>query len=434
MTFNIKRAKSSGLVTALIMIVSILSGNYRTIEAYEGRKKLFMGGENTVRNNENRNELTCSVRTVKEKGDRFLDLRKMDINDLDFLFKRGTDGYNTFRIPAVVTTNKGTILAFAEGRKRSSSDTGDIDLVMKRSDDNGATWSELMVIWDAGDDACGNPAPVVDRSTGIIYLLSTWNLGTDREPEIIKETSKDTRRVFVLISADDGKTWTKPYEITETVKKSDWTWYATGPCHGIQMESRKYRGRLVIPCDHIEAGTEKYFSHVIFSDDHGKTWKLGGTTPQDQVNESTVAELSNGRLLLNMRNYNRSIHCRMISVSNDGGMTWGFVHPDSVLIEPICQGSMLSYSRKGSSHDRILFLNPADEKQRRNMMLRQSRDKGKSWPDSLVLYQGPSAYSDMTILQDGFIACLYEAGYSSPYEGIVFHKMSIDELTLRPPQ
>lgn len=350
--------------------------------------------------------------------------------DLSFLFKSGTEGYNTFRIPAIITTTRGTILAFAEGRKKSSSDAGNIDLVMKRSEDNGETWSELQIVWDEDDNTCGNPSPVVDRSTGNIFLLSTWNLGTDREPEIIKGTSKDTRRVFVLVSADDGKTWTSPKEITDLVKPGNWTWYATGPCHGIQIENRRYRGRLIIPCDHIESGTEKYYSHVIFSDDHGKTWNPGGTTPGDQVNECSVAELSNGRLILNMRNYDRSNHCRMISLSDDGGITWGPVFPDSVLIEPICQGSLLGFPFKGRTRGSLLFSNPADEKQRRNLSLRQSFDNGKTWPGKWVLYPGPAAYSDIALLQEGKVACLFEAGYSSPYEGIVFKKVPINDLAV----
>ena len=150
-----------------------------------------------------------------------------DPEPLRFLFESGTNGYNTFRIPAIIRTQKETLLAFAEGRKKSSSDTGDIDLVLKRSEDNGKTWSELSVIWDDGENVCGNPAPVVDRQSGNVYLLSTWNLGSDHESEIIRETSKDTRRVFVFTSTDDGRTWSDAKEITASTKLSNWTWYAS---------------------------------------------------------------------------------------------------------------------------------------------------------------------------------------------------------------
>ena len=347
---------------------------------------------------------------------------------LNYLFESRTGGYNTFRIPAIISTTKGTLIAFAEGRKNSSSDTGDIDLVMKRSEDSGKTWSEIKVLWDDGGNVCGNPAPVQDRETGNIYLLCTWNLGTDREPEIINETSKDIRRIFVMVSSDDGITWSAASEITGSVKAADWTWYATGPCHGIQIKKGKYRNRLVIPCDHIESGTKKYYSHIIYSDDHGKTWKTGGTTPQDQVNECTVTELSGGKLMLNMRNYDRTQKARKISLSDDGGLTWSDICSDPVLIEPVCQGSLLTYSFGRIKKGRLLFLNPADETSRRNMTLRMSPDQGKTWPVSKVLHAGPAAYSDLARLSSGDIACLFEAGIKSPYEGIVFKKVAINEI------
>ena len=346
----------------------------------------------------------------------------------EYLFESGKDGYKTFRIPAIVTSTKGTILAFAEGRKNGSSDTGDIDLVLKRSEDNGKTWSNLSVVWNDGENVCGNPAPVVDKSTGTIFLLSTWNLGSDHESDIIKQTSKDSRRVFVLSSTDDGKTWSGAKEITDAVKLKNWTWYATGPCHGIQIEKGSKAGRLIIPCDHIEAVTNKYYSHAIYSDDHGKSWMLGGTTPKDQVNECTIAELSDGKLMLNMRNYDRTQKTRKISISNDNGITWSPVYSDNSLPEPICQGSLFSYFNKKSGKSSLLFLNPADESKRQNMTLRISHDNGSTWAKSLALFAGPSAYSDLTKLPGGNIGCLYESGITNAYQGITYHEVSLSSL------
>ena len=346
----------------------------------------------------------------------------------EYLFESGKDGYKSFRIPAIVTSTKGTILAFAEGRKNGASDTGDIDLVLKRSEDNGKTWSALSVVWNDAENVCGNPAPVVDKRTGTIYLLSTWNLGLDHESDIIKQLSKDTRRVFVLSSADDGQTWSAPKEITQSVKLPNWTWYATGPCHGIQLVKGLTAGRLNIPCDHIEAVTNKYFSHSIYSDDHGKSWVLGGSTPQDQVNECTIAELSDGKLMLNMRNYDRSQKARKVSLSNDGGVTWGNIYSDKSLPEPICQGSLLQLSSTGKEKNRLLFLNPADENKRQNMTLRLSFDDGSTWPKLKVLHAGPSAYSDLTWLPKGNIGCLYEAGSSNPYQGIIYQEVALTGL------
>lgn len=342
--------------------------------------------------------------------------------NLTYIFESGLEAYKSFRIPAIVTTNSGRILAFAEGRVKGKSDTGDIDLVMKSSDDGGKNWSALKVIWDDNENVCGNPAPVVDRTTGDIYLLLTWNLGEDHERDIIAGKSKNTRRVFVTSSSSNGDNWTTPKEITSSTKRDNWTWYATGPCHGIQLKQGEYKGRLVIPCDHIEAKTGKYFSHIIYSDNHGKTWQLGGTTPQNQVNECTVAELPNGKLLLNMRNYDRTQKSRKISWSENGGQTWSNIQSDTALIEPICQASLLF----SEENETLYFLNPANTDNRTNMTLKSSTNWGKSWKLEKVLYPGASAYSDLTLINKNTLGCLYEGGKQSPYEGIVFTTITIE--------
>ena len=167
---------------------------------------------------------------------------------------------------------------------------------------------------------------------------------------------------------------------------------------------------------------------MIYSDDHGKTWQLGGTTPSDMVNECSVVELENGHLMLNMRNYDRNLRTRKVSVSQDGGATWGELYSDSVLIEPICQASIARYSFQDEGKSRILFLNPADSLERRNMTLRISYDDGKSWSRSKVVYDGPSAYCDVIRLPNGNIGCLYEAGYIHPYEGIVYEEIELAEI------
>ncbi|MBE0543988.1 MAG: exo-alpha-sialidase [Verrucomicrobia bacterium] len=345
------------------------------------------------------------------------------------VFVSGTDGYHTYRIPAIVTATNGTVLAFAEGRKNSASDTGDIDLVLKRSSDGGRTWSDMTVVWDDGGNTCGNPCPVVDRETGTIWLLLTWNRGDDAEPRIIAQTSGDTRRVFVTHSTDDGQTWAKPKEITATTKLSNWTWYATGPGAGIQIERGPHRGRLVIPCDHIEAGTKRYFSHVIFSDDHGQTWKLGGSSPRDQVNECEVVELTGNRLMLNMRNYDRTQRTRQTAISHDGGLTWADQGHATELIEPICQASIRRYSWPNDGlKGIILFSNPASTR-REKMTVRLSEDEGQTWSAARQLQAGPSAYSCLVSLPGQAIGCLYEAGEKSPYEKIVLARFTLDWLT-----
>jgi sialidase-1 len=334
---------------------------------------------------------------------------------LAYIFKERTDGYNCYRIPAIIKTKEGSLLAFAEARKLNCKDEGDIDLVVKRSTDGGKTWGEMQVIWDDADNTCGNPAPVIDQRTGKIHLLMTWNLGADHISEINKGSSQDTRRVFATASQDDGLTWDKPREITSSVKRPGWGWYATGPCHGLQISQGAYAGRLVIPCDYIEVGAGgRGYSHVIYSDDGGETWQIGGVSPRDKANESTVAELSDGRLMLNMRS---STSIRQVATSTDGGKTWQDMRPDYALVEPVCQGSLLNH-RINNVHT-LLFSNPASST-RDNMTIKMSTNDGKNWQKSYKVHAGPSAYSDLAMVAEDKVGILYEGGVANPYQGIAF--------------
>jgi sialidase-1 len=356
------------------------------------------------------------------------------------LFVSGA-GYNTFRIPSLAVTTRGTLLAFCEGRKAGRGDSGNIDIVMKRSTDLGKTWSEYKVIWDDEGNTCGNPCSVVDRDTGTIWLLLTHNLGVDREPQIIDRTSKGTRTVWVTSSGDDGITWAQPVEITKTTKEPDWTWYATGPGCGLQLRD----GALVIPCDHIEAETKRYTSHVFYSRDHGKTWRLGGSVPGDDVNECEAVERMDGSVLLCMRNYNRDHMCRAFSTSKDGGMTWSKRSYEEILIEPLCQASLRRATWENENdkamgdrpfagdpslnRSRILFSNPASREQRVKMTVRLSYDEGATWPVAKEIHTGPSAYSCLASLQDGTFGCLYEKGVKHPYERIALARFDLAWLT-----
>jgi sialidase-1 len=365
-----------------------------------------------------------SISAAGEPGERASGL----LNRAD-LFISGQDGYHTYRIPSLIVTPRGTLLAFCEGRTGGGGDSGNIDLLLKRSPDLGTTWQTAQVVWDDGTNTCGNPCPVVDRETGVIWVLLTWNRGDDPESKIIQQQSKDTRRVFVARSTDDGLTWTKPREITADVKATNWTWYATGPGAGLQIEHGPHRGRLVIPCDHIQADTRRYFSHVIYSDDHGESWKLGGSSPQDQVNECEVVELAGGDLMLNMRNYDRAQRTRQTALSSDGGLTWTDQRHAPELVEPICQASIRRYSWPGAGRkSAILFSNPASSKRER-LTLRASYDEGRTWPVSRLLDARPSAYSCLAVLPDGTIGVFYEAGIRSPYENLVFARVPLGWLS-----
>jgi sialidase-1 len=326
----------------------------------------------------------------------------------------------------LLETSSGTLLAFCEGRKKGQGDSGDIDLLLKRSQDGGATWGPQQVVWDEGADTCGNPCAVEDGTTREIILLLTRNDGRDREADIIDGKSRGTRTVWIAKSTTKGATWSPPVEITSAAKKPDWTWYATGPGAGIQLRRGKHEGRLVIPCDHIVSGTKKYYSHVILSDDHGKSWRIGGTSPVDGVNECQVAELDDGRLILNMRNYDRKQTCRAVCFSRDGGETWTDFGHDAALVEPICHASLIRlHGAPASDGGVLLFSNPADPKARRRMTLKLSRDGGRTWGDSLVLFEGPSAYSSLAALSDGSAGCLLEAGEKGPYETIIFRAVAV---------
>ncbi len=345
------------------------------------------------------------------------------------LFVSGTDGYHSYRIPALVRTTNGTLLAFCEGRKDSRRDTGKIDLLLKHSKDGGASWSQPQIVWSDSTNVCGNPCPVVDEQTGEVWLLMTWNLGSDTEAMISRGTSRDTRRVFVTHSKDDGLTWAKPRDITNEVKPSGWRWYATGPVNGIQLQRGTHRGRLVIPANHTELGAEGNLvsrSHIVYSDKHGATWKLGGSEAE-LTNESTIVEQSDGQLLHNMRSYHKK-NRRAVATSADGGLGWSPLTFDVALLEPVCQGSLLRCTWPSAGEkSRILFCNPASTK-RENLTVRLSYDEGATWPKQRVLFPGPCAYSCMCVLPDKTILCAFECGEKDPYEKIALARLPLASL------
>ncbi|WP_295937973.1 sialidase family protein [uncultured Alistipes sp.] len=346
------------------------------------------------------------------------------------VYKCGDNGYACFRIPALIRAADGTLLAFAEARRNGTSDRGDIDLVVRRSQDGGRTWGEMMVIWDDAENTCGNPAPVVVRETGRIVLLACWNGGADQEGSIELGKSKNTRRVFSIFSDDHGLTWSEPREITSSVKRPGWTWYATGPCHAIQKVRGPHKGRLVFPANHkwvSPEGTVVSNSHLIYSDDRGETWHIGAVS-QPGGNESSVVELSNGDLMLNMRHYDPKDLMRLCGVSCDGGETWSRTWEETQLIEPRCQGSILGYSFPGDKPSRtLLFSNPRSLR-RENMSIGVSRDDGRTWSRFVTVWKGRAAYSDMVYLPGGAIGILYENGDPGGKEEL-YRRITFDVVT-----
>jgi sialidase-1 len=339
------------------------------------------------------------------------------------VFQAGKEGYHTFRIPALVATKGGALLAICEGRKTGRGDHGDVDLVQKRSTDGGKTWGSVELIHEEGGTAkvtIGNPCPVVDQDTGVLWL----------------PFNRDNDGVFMLSSRDEGRTWSKPREITADVKRPEWTWYATGPGNGIQLTLGKYKGRLVIPCDHRVNGKKEDKdnwdkagrSHVFYSDDHGQTWKLGGASDYG-MNECAVVELTDGTLMLNSRSY-RGKACRGVSLSRDGGETWEATYDEAVLVESVCQASLIrvSWPAAGASGKGLLvFSNPAVPRGRNHLTIRASTDDGKTWPHARLLCEGSSAYSSLAALPSGEVGVLYER---DDYKRIVLARLSAEWIMM----
>lgn len=336
------------------------------------------------------------------------------------VFKSGEEGYHTFRIPAIVKSAKGTLVAFAEGRVNNSGDHGNIDIVARRSTDGGKTWGKFILVQDDGLNQCGNPAPVVDETTGRIFLLSCGS--TASEGEVMDD--KATREVYMQFSDDDGKTWSPRKNISNQGKRSDWRWYATGPCSGIQIVEGKYKGRLVVPANHSDA-ERVYRSHCLYSDDHGESWQLGSTAG-DGSNESQIAEVRPDMLVHNMRMQTHGKGFRGVRYSRDGGETWSDLEHEEGLVCPRCQGSIV---RDYGKEKLLFFSNPAAiPRARRGMTIKASLDGGKTWPYGKPVYDGPSGYSNLVVVTDRTIGILFEAGDNDIAEGIFFASFPFEDI------
>lgn len=350
------------------------------------------------------------------------------------VWEKGKGNYKGYRIPSMIVSKNGTVLAFAEGRN-DAGDSGDIDLVLKRSTDNGKTWGNEILVWNDELNTCGNPCPVIDEQSGRIWMIMSWNDGRDKEDQIINKTSKMSRKVYSCYSDDDGLSWSKPEDITTCCKDSSWAWYATGPGFGIQLKNSKYKGRLVIPANHSYDDPESkigkvaygYGAHVLISDDHGKSWRKSASI-RPGCNESQVTELSDGTLLMNMRSYNEE-SCRAISFSSDGGDSWSPVSFDYQLAESRCQASILDFGTVKGKHI-YLFSNPAVVAKRTHMTIKYSDNDCRDWKGSKLINALPSAYSCLTKLPNKNVGILYETGQKNAYETIRFECFPLDELVI----
>lgn len=363
--------------------------------------------------------LACLIASVSHGFD--FDRDPLWAPDTNVVFRAGDAGYHTFRIPCLVASSNGTLIAICEGRKTDAKDHGDIDLVYKRSTDAGTNWSALSVLHEEGGTnpvTIGNPCAVIERDTDRIWLAF----------------ARDNKDVFITHSDDVGQTWAKPKDITADVKKPEWTWYATGPGAGIQITNGTHRGRIIIPCDHREPANGKAIkkSHVFYSDDRGATWKLGGSAPE-HTDECQVAELADGALLLSMRQFlardggnATAAGKRAHAISRDGGATWQDFKLQDALPDPCCQASLIRFGGKDRlKRHLMLFSNPASPTKRESMAIRLSYDGGLTWPVTKPLWSGPSAYSSLATLPANAIGCLFECGDANPYQRIVFSKCTL---------
>ncbi|MEU2561192.1 sialidase family protein [Streptomyces longispororuber] len=358
------------------------------------------------------------------------------------LFKATQDpGYTCFRIPAVVRTTKGTLLAFAEGRVNDCSDAGDIDLVLKRSRDGGRTWGPMQVINEGAGDTHGNPTPIVDRRTGRIVLAETYNKGrTDGQ----NCATPCARTPYLQYSDDDGVTWSKPRDLSDQILPADWnSWYATGPVHGIQLTRGRHKGRLVFAVNaETWNGSRVTANHaaLVVSDDGGTTWRIGATdtypvdaadgTFRQKPSEMTVTERYDGAIYVSGREQDGTdLGHRSHTLSRDGGDSFAApFRPQPDLYCPQVQGSTLRIGQ------RLLLACPADPDRRRTMIVRSSYDGGRTW-DSVdrgtVVTTDWSGYSDMVRADAEHVGLMYEGGPVDARDEIRFARFTEEWLKPR---
>lgn len=341
------------------------------------------------------------------------------------VFSSGTEGYHTFRIPTIVKAANGDLLAIAEGRKNSNADSGDVDIVMKRSTNGGRSWSNLQLIQDDFSDTIGNPTPVVDM-TDPLHPGRIW-----------MAFCRNNDRVFVTYSDDHGTTWANRAEITLSVKDPTWDWYATGPVHGIQLQRGSNAGRLIIPSDHKGKSWEaRYGSHVIYSDDHGQTWQIGADdtrsgTDTIHPSENVAVELVDGRVYFNTRdNGGLDPATRAIAYSSDGGENFDAPFAaEPNIVSPEVQNSAIRFAATdmGDADNILLYLSPGSWTGRQDLTLLMSFDEGQTWTNDTLIHSGPSAYSDLVKLDGEHVGVLYEGG-SYLYGEIIYGSFAVKQV------
>jgi len=333
------------------------------------------------------------------------------------VFRGGEEGYPNYRIPSLVVTKKGTLVAICEGRSRDN-DHADNDLVMKRSHDGGKTWSKLTVLRDEGKATCNDPVQVVLESGRILlfYALFPEDAHTD---EVVPGYEGKVNRHFMMYSDDDGLTWSAPRDISRQVRRPDARASAHGAGFGVQLRHAPHAGRILFPMWELRGADKQMRAYCAISDDGGQNWKTSEALPDGSkegqrfnANEWIILEREDGSLLMNARGWNMPPPTfRVRSLSTDGGLHWKPAAVSPQLPEPQCHGSMLRFSSAPTSgKSRILFANPATHMGRKKGTIRLSYDEGETWPVAKELVPGIFRYSCLAILPDQTICCLFEQG------------------------
>jgi len=346
-------------------------------------------------------------------------------NSVEFtdVFINGKDGYPQYRIPALLYTQKGTLLTFCEGRA-SISDHAANDIVLKRSPDQGKTWLLLQVIAEDGDNCLSNPAVVQVDPTGRILLVFQIYPKGYHESEVGPGVESDTTcRAWIIYSDDDGATWSKRREITREVKRPTFaTSIASGPGNGIQLKFGPLKGRVIMPFN--QGPVDRWKIYAAYSDDLGETWAYGEVAFEQDPgygNEVQMVELSDGTIMLNAR-IQDGHKCRKIGFSKDGGINWTGLVDEPQLPDPGCMASIIRLNSSALNPAPIIFCNPAAENDRTNGVLRISYDDAKTWSVYKSVYPGSFAYCHLTDMGSNQVGLFFER---DEYAKITFMKTGL---------
>lgn len=364
------------------------------------------------------------------------------------VFKGGKEGHAIYRIPAIISLPNGELIAFAEGRVHGTDDFGDINLVMKRSKDQGQTWSPLQMLVDYDSLQAGNPAPVVDLHDpeypqGVVYLF--FNTGNNHEYEV--RINQGVREVWMMKSFDLGNTWEDPVNITlqthrpnnpqfnpDYTFEEDWRHYANTPGHAFQFQEGKFKGRIFVAANHSvgppKDNFEEYQAHGFFTDDHGKSFQLSESIRFPGSNESIAAELSDNKMIMSIRNQRGDIRSRILAFSSDGGANWDTAYFEEALPDPVCQASILSIGKRDGKMI-LAHSNASDPNHRNNLTIKISYDEGATWAKSILVdrIDDPkrlpwTAYSDLVNIDKNTLGIIYER---ANYSEIVFKQFNWDK-------